>query len=112
MDIMNADQFNIQDLEERIAELEDEIDTFFDDNEEIQEELDTLVRFRDEVGDCEDFINDDYFEEYAENMAEELGLTQSSDTWPFTCIDWERAATELQQDYTSYELGDTTYWGR
>lgn len=32
-------------------------------------------------------------------------LQELSDSkWPFTCIDWEQAAKELNQDYTSIEL--------
>lgn len=40
-------------------------------------------------------IRDSYFEEYARGFAEELGMDSES-RWPYTCIDWEKAASELQ----------------
>ena len=45
-------------------------------------------------------------------MADDIGATDKSQAWPNNCIDWEQAAQELQQDYTSVELGGTTYWVR
>ena len=59
----------------------------------------------------EALIRDDYFETYARQFAEDIGATNDS-SWPYTCIDWEEAASELQQDYTSVEFGDVTYWVR
>ena len=32
--------------------------------------------------------------------------------WPFNCIDWEKAAEELQQDYMSIDFDGVTYWMR
>ena len=29
--------------------------------------------------------------------------------WPYTCVDWERAADELRQDYSSTEFDGKTY---
>jgi len=55
-------------------------------------------------------IADSYFEKYAQELAEELG--QVSDSWPFSCIDWEKAADELKQDYTSVDFDGVTYWVR
>lgn len=62
----------------------------------------------------ETLIRDSYFEQYAEQLAEDIGAIDPklSNCWPYTCIDWERAARELQQDYTSIEFGDVTYWVR
>ena len=39
-------------------------------------------------------------EDFAQNMADELGLVQKEVAWPYTCIDWEQAARELMQDYS------------
>lgn len=58
-------------------------------------------------------IRDDYFQEYAEQLAEDIhgdGIRDAS--WPFCCIDWEKAATELQMDYTSIDFDGVTYWVR
>jgi len=38
-------------------------------------------------------------EDFAENMADQLGLIDESAAWPNNCIDWERAARELMYDY-------------
>lgn len=38
-------------------------------------------------------------EEFAQSMADELGLTNKELSWPYTCIDWEYAAKELMYDY-------------
>lgn len=59
-------------------------------------------------------IRDSYFTEYAEQLAEDLGRTNGnqSSRWPFNCIDWERAASELQSDYTAVEFDGVTYWVR
>ncbi len=55
-------------------------------------------------------IRDSYFENYAQELAEDMGLLARSSAWPYTCIDWEQAARELQQDYTRVDFGGVTYW--
>lgn len=57
-------------------------------------------------------VRDSYFEEYARDLAADLGGIHERNQWPATCIDWERAATELQQDYTPIDFDGVTYWGR
>jgi hypothetical protein len=58
-------------------------------------------------------IRDSYFVTYAEGYAEELGLISDTSTgWPYTYIDWDRAADALQMDYTSIEYDGVTYWYR
>lgn len=58
-------------------------------------------------------IRDSYFETYAREMAEDLyGREIGEGAWPFYCIDWEKAASELQVDYTSVEFDGVTYWVR
>ena len=37
---------------------------------------------------------------------------RSESLWPYSCIDWEQAAEELQQDYMSVEFDGVTYWMR
>jgi hypothetical protein len=62
----------------------------------------------------EALIRDSYFQEYAEELAEDCGMIQSdlAGRWPYTCIDWEQAARELQRDYTSVDFDGVTYWIR
>lgn len=57
-------------------------------------------------------IRDSHFQRYAEQTAEDLGLIQRKVSWPYTCIDWEKAAYELQMDYTSVDYDGVTYWIR
>jgi antirestriction protein len=57
-------------------------------------------------------IRDSYFEDYAQELADDIGAVPDNATWPNNCIDWERAARELQQDYTSVEFDGDTYWTR
>ena len=60
----------------------------------------------------ESLIRDDYFEEYARQLADDLGMLKSDNQWPYTCIDWEQAADELKQDYSCVEFAGFTYWIR
>jgi len=41
--------------------------------------------------------NDD--EEFAYDLAEQLGAIDKKASWPNTCIDWEQAAEEIMYDY-------------
>lgn len=57
-------------------------------------------------------IAEEYFTEYAEELAEELGYINGKARWPLNCIDWSQAAEELKQDYTSFTMNGTDYWFR
>lgn len=57
-------------------------------------------------------IKDDYFPEYAKELAEDIGAINDDSRWPNNCIDWEQAADELLMDYTSCEIGGETYYYR
>lgn len=57
-------------------------------------------------------IRDSYFEDYARELAEDIGAVDSEMSWPYSCVDWERAARELQMDYTSVDFDGVTYWIR
>ena len=79
-----------------------------------EEELFQLTRLQDQAEGYSDWnhgatlISDDYFKKYAM----EFGAIPKDAAWPATCIDWDAAAEELQQDYTSVEFDGTTYWIR
>jgi hypothetical protein len=60
----------------------------------------------------EALIRDSYFEQYAEGFADDLGLVNRDARWPANCIDWEKAARELQQDYTQVDFDGVDYWMR
>lgn len=57
-------------------------------------------------------VRDSYFETFAREEAESLDLIKSDARWPYTCIDWEEAAEQLKQDYTTVEFEGVTYWYR
>ena len=38
-------------------------------------------------------------EDFAQSLAEDLGEIKNNVSWPYTCIDWEKAARELMYDY-------------
>jgi hypothetical protein len=56
--------------------------------------------------------HEDYFTEYARELAEEIGAVNGNESWPLNCIDWEYAAKELAYDYTSVEYDGDTYYVR
>lgn len=60
----------------------------------------------------EALIRDSYFETYAQELADDIGAINKDQNWPNNCIDWEEAARQLQQDYTSVEFDGVTYWIR
>jgi len=107
-----------------IAHITDEIDINIlwcgtsDDDE--REELKTLREFAEEASGYasdwlygESFIADDYFEEYAEQLASDItDYDPRKASWPFTHIDWKAAADNLKQDYTSVELLGKEFWTR
>lgn len=113
--VSNTDDIiDSRDVIARIEELEgieapDDADT---------EELRVLKALADEGEGCanwrhgETLIRVDYFEQYARELAEDVDAVNNDATWPNNCIDWERAASELQQDYTSIEFDGVTYWMR
>jgi hypothetical protein len=57
-------------------------------------------------------VRDSYFEEFAEELAESIGAINLEMVWPLTCIDWEKAATQLKADYTHIEFNGEKYWAR
>lgn len=62
----------------------------------------------------ETLIRYSYFETYAEEFAEDIGdmSSKAAQAWPFRHIDWEAAADELKQDYTSLDFDGVEYWMR
>ena len=60
----------------------------------------------------EQLIDDCYFEEYARELAEDIGAVESNQSWPNNFIDWEAAADALKQDYMSVDYDGREYWIR
>jgi hypothetical protein len=119
-DFASADMFYSGDVDDRMKELRDLLE---DETEgsvitEFQDELDKLEEFKSDVSSGEwkygmAFIADEHFEDYARQMAEDIGAISSSNGgWPMDYIDWERAADALKMDYSSVELDGNTFWYR
>lgn len=60
----------------------------------------------------ETLIRDSYFEQYARELAEDIGAIKGNEAWPLSYIDWSAAADALKQDYTSVDFDGVTYWIR
>jgi len=72
-------------------------------DEDEQEFIDAVDELRDEVSEWEFgafLISEDDFENYAREFASDIGAITGDEAWPATCIDWEKAASELQMDYS------------
>jgi hypothetical protein len=116
----NEDIIDVRDVIARFEYIEDTENP----DEEEQAEIDKLKELLDDLlghgGDEQwrgnwypvTMIRDSYFQEYAEEMADDIGAIDRNATWPCNCIDWERAAEELQIDYSSVEFDGETYWYR
>ena len=81
------------------------------------EEHKSIIDLEEEINSSEwtyglQLIADSYFETYAREFAEDIGAISGDERWPATCIDWEKAASELQYDYSSVEFDGETYWYR
>ena len=57
----------------------------------------------------EALIRRSYFQDYAQELAEDCGMIPEDLAWPCTCIDWEHAARELEMDYFSVDFGGVEY---
>ena len=55
------------------------------------------------------YIRDDYWYDFARQEAASIGPTGG---WPYDCIDWEKAAAQLQVDYRQISVFGDTYWVR
>jgi hypothetical protein len=97
-------------------ELSEDLDS---DDQEIVEEF-LRLRALDEQGEAtggdwqfgETLIREEYFTEYAEGYAEDIGAIDRDARWPNTHIDWEAAAADLRQDYSEVKYGNETYLTR
>ena len=119
----NDDMIDSRDLVERMEELQEEIQDAKDLGEAEPDDVLALLgdleafakKFEDYAPDFhygETAIRDSYFQEYAQQLAEDCGMVEASCKWPNHCIDWERAAHELQQDYSAIDFDGVTYWVR
>lgn len=95
----------------------DNINTLSEWDEENGKELADLEAFISEGSssweDGETLVRESYFKDYAQELADDLhGERMAKNEWPFSCIDWEKAARELQYDYTGADWDGVTYYFR
>lgn len=118
----HEDVIDSRDVIERIEELTSQKEDW-DDTEPWEEsdegiELAALENLAEQAEGASDWqygetlIRDTYFEDYARELADDIGAIDSNATWPTNCIDWEEAADQLQQDYSSVDFDGITYWIR
>ena len=122
-----ADVLDVRDLIQRFEEIEDAISDHEGgatvDEDDLNEAY-TLRAFLAEIvgmgGDEQwrgdwyptGLIRDSYFEDYARELADDIGAIDRHAQWPTNHIDWKSAAEALQEDYTSAVLDGVTYWMR
>lgn len=55
--------------------------------------------------DCQEAYSGEFKsdEDFAQDMAEQLGAIEADAKWPHNCIDWEYAARELMMDYSEQD---------
>jgi hypothetical protein len=77
-------------------------------------ELERLIELRDDCGSSEwrhglQLIREDHFEDYARELAQDIGAIKEDMDWPCNCINWTEAASQLQQDYSTVTFDGTDY---
>ena len=100
-----------EETEQAYADAQSALEDWDSDN---SDELASLKEITEQVN-CEDgeaLIRDSYFQEYAEELADDIGAIDRNANWPVNCIDWEKAADQLKMDYTSVDLNGVEYWIR
>ena len=116
------DLIDIRDVIARVEELEHNEDSLLgsDEHNELTT-LRTLLEDTEGLGGDEQWrgdwypltlILDSHFEDYARELAEDIGAIDRDAAWPNSYIDWEAAAAALQMDYSSVTFDGTDYWTR
>ena len=60
----------------------------------------------------EALVRDSFFQEYAQELAEDIGAVSDNMNWPKNCIDWDMASDQLKMDYTCVDFDGIDYWIR
>ena len=104
-----------RDIVERLNYLENLPKEEVQEEEEYPDEYKELFDLREDIGKENfdfgiTFIEVDYWEEYAEELAYDVGLADRNNTTFNWYIDWEKWAEALSQDYSSVNLGSYEYY--
>ena len=107
----SQDIIDSRDIIARIADLEDDVTLSITEIDEL-EALKALAEQCKGYGDWEHgeaLIRDSYFEQYAQEMAENIGAIDHGARWPLSHIDWPAAADELRADYMEVDFDGEAY---
>ena len=109
---MSEDRIDTRDLVDELAELEATPDADRDRAQAIRALFGVLSDYAEDSPEDGIFlIAKDAFEDYAKELAEDIGVAPPDDAgWPLYCIDWKRAARELSLDYHAVDFDGTTYY--
>jgi hypothetical protein len=106
----------LMDSRDLIAVAEEIENTEPEDREDKWEEtLEAINAIADDVSEWQygaTLIREDYFEEYAQQLAEDIGAIGRDATWPLSHIDWPAAAEALLIDYSEVKFMGHTYYVR
>lgn len=107
-----------EDIEDAERDREAAADALTEWDNDYAEELAALKSLADQCegyGDWEygeTLIRESYFQDYAQQFAEDCGMIPKDLAWPCTCIDWEQACRELKTDYTEVDFDGVSYFMR
>ena len=87
-------------------------DEFGEDEQKELAELENISTATSSFRDGEAMIPVDDFEEYAQELAEDIGAIDRNASWPLNHIDWTAAASALADDYTEVSYLGTDYYVR
>jgi hypothetical protein len=108
----------VEGCEEALAEAQESLDAAKEDfGDDEREELAELESLKAQISEWEygaTLIPCLDFDAYAYELAEDTGSVSSDQLsqWPFTCIDWARAARELAMDYSQATYKGHDYYVR
>ena len=115
----DADDNDPERVEQYKVEFAEAKETMADWQSEYGDELKALTELADDASgyssdwqDGETLVNESYWLEYVEQLAEDIGAIDRNAAWPLNHIDWEAAADELMQDFTEVSFNGTAYYMR
>lgn len=106
----------LEEWEEELKSLEDALhDAMVDFGAEESAELSELVELSEVISEFyhgETMIPVDDFEDYAKELAYDIGAVDKNASWPNQFIDWEAAADALAMDYNEVSFQGVDYYVR
>jgi hypothetical protein len=112
LEICSTDDFHQELAGLGLDASDDPRDGVFDLDDDAIAYAEDIINLLDTVPADETLIHEDSFTDYAQQMAEDLYGPEIISGWPGGYIDWEWAARELRQDYSSVEVSGDTYYYR